>query len=157
MPLYPQSRGWPEFYKGEIWRYCFIGSWGPARLYSTLSLQTLQVVVRVVGVICTFCHLCRSVGPRTVEPAGQAALGQIQDYLQIDFSVFQTSSLWAGPLPVEVGEGSVRKVRRSRGKTTNDPVYRTTRFSLKAMEWRIKMYILCWFDACTYKHISVDW
>ena len=36
-----------------------------------------------------------------------------------------------------------------RGKTANDSVYRTTNFSLKAMERRIKIYILRHFDAKT--------
>ena len=36
-----------------------------------------------------------------------------------------------------------------RGKTEKNPVYRTTHFSLKVMEWKIKMYILCHFDAYT--------
>ena len=35
----------------------------------------------------------------------------------------------------------------ARRKTEKNPVYRTTRFSLKSMERRIRMYILCSFYA----------
>ena len=43
----------------------------------------------------------------------------------------------------------ILQVTTVRGKTENNPVYKTTRFSLKVMERRIKMYILCHFYAYT--------
>ena len=36
-----------------------------------------------------------------------------------------------------------------RGKTANNPAYRTTCFLINAMERRIKLYIICPFDAHT--------
>ena len=46
---------------------------------------------------------------------------------------------------INSGKPQGKKKRKSREKTANDPVYRTTRFKLNLMERRIKIHIICYF------------